>query len=826
MRILLILFIVLSTGFTCLNANNPDRKAPYPQQGHFVFLNPAPLLVPPTMKQSDFLQFSLSKDKNFKTETTILSKPVPWCVFNPHQILDTGVWYWRFRSVSKSGELFPWSDIYSFNVTDDIPKFVTPPCNVFLENLPKESPRIYCFLNGNLEQAREKVRSHPEFEYMIDDLRNALGVSYTTDTNPYKHISRMATYCDNLNTAYQMLQQDTYADKMVENVRCLLSTPLNPKFIENDFNAGELVYVLACTYDNCLERFTANEQKQIEKMVMDVISHYYNKRLLCHEENKFFDEHFWQFTFRQFLQAALVMYDKYPFAKEYLEYSYELWTSRAPASGFNRDGAWHNGTSYFSANAVSLFYVATLFSYLTGTDFLQHPWYKNAGMAMTYTWQPESLSAGFGDGHEKTNSKPLRIRSAFADFIARTTGDPYATWYSSINDRYKSESETRLYRMTSGGQRPAKAELPADAPKTVWFRDCGEMIANSDLKNYKKNISLSFHSSPFGSGNHTHSNQNAFNLHYGGEAVYHAVGHYMSFADPHNLLSYRNTRAHNTMLINGIGQPFTPRAYGSIVRMFNGEHISYALGDASNAYCGISDIRLWKQSFANHKLEQSPENGFGETPLKKYRRHIFLLHPNIVVIYDELEAGKDVRWDWLLHSPVKFTIDEATSTLTTENKEKQFRSVARLFSGQCCQISQTDQYAAEPNEKLAQRGEDFTKPWSLTASFEPCKKNRILTIIQVEANGERAVEIIPVGSSFHCGDWVIKAELNVNRPASLYIHNTINETTFSYGNKKTKINGKSYLCEKSDASVLYDRIDGEWKTQEMSDQKIQTIGEW
>lgn len=83
------------------------------------------------------------------------------------------------------------------------------------------------------------------------------------------------------------------------------------------------------------------------------------------KETHIFDNHFWQFAFRHFMQAALVMYDKYPLAKEYLEYSYELWTARAPASGFNRDGSWHNGTSYFSANAVTLAYVPSLFSYLT-----------------------------------------------------------------------------------------------------------------------------------------------------------------------------------------------------------------------------------------------------------------------------------------------------------------------------------------------------------------------------------------------------------------------------------------------------------------------------
>ena len=826
MKILTIITFTLCISFVSLYANNPQRQTPYPQQENIIYLNPAPLLVPISMKQSDYLQFHLSQDKNFKGENDILSKPVPWCMFNPHQILNTGIWYWRFRSVSKSGEKQPWSKTYSFTIESTTPKFATPPFHIFLKNIPLKYPRIYCFLNEHLEEARKNVRSNPEFEEMINDSRKALAMDFSTDNQPYKHIFTMSENCDNLNTAYQMLQRNIYAEKMVANVRCLLSQKPELEFIENDFNAGELVYLLACTYENCYERFTAEERKLIEQNIMKVLAHYYDTRILGHEENMFFDEHIWQFTIRRFLQASLVLYDKYPSAKEYLEYYYELWNTRGPATGFNRDGSWHNGANYFSANAVSLCYIPTLFSYLTETDFLQHPWYKNAGIGTAYTWLPGSLSAGFGDGHEKRNGKPLRIRSAFADFLARNTDDPYAAWYSSVNDRYKTESETRLYRLVCGKQRPANCELPIDAPKAVWFKDCGEMIANSNLKDLNKNISLSFHSSPFGSGNHTHSNQNAFNLHYGGEAIYHAVGHYMDFNDPHNLLSYRNTRAHNTMLINGIGQPFTTDAYGYIVRMFNGEHISYALGDASNAYCGISNVRLWKQSFEKYKLEQSPKNGFGETPLKKFRRHIFLLHPNKVLIYDELEAGEEVRWDWLLHSPVKFDIDESTSTLVTVNKEKHFASVAQLFCEQKSNITQTDKYATPPNEWDAQRGEDFTNPWSLTASFGPCKKNRILTIIQIETIDEKAANIVRNGNKYQCGEWTIEAELNSKQNASLYIHNTVNKATFSYGKKKVDNNGKTYQCKKDDASTLFDQINGKWTTLEMSDQQIQTMGKW
>lgn len=799
------------------------RETPFPQKHNTLYINPSPLLVPLEMKQSDYLQFNLSQDKRFESAGSILSEKTPWCMFNPHRILENGTWYWRVRSISRSGEAMPWSETYTFTVTEDVPEFVTPTFDVFLNNIPKEHARIYCFLRDSLDNARKAMRQHPDFEPMIAESREALAMDYRTDRNPYSKVSLMYTHTDYLNTAYTMFQRNVYAEKMVQNVRCLLTAEIDQKVIGNDFKAGELAYLLACTYETCYERFTERERIQIEEIILTVLNRYL-PHIINKEEVHIFDNHFWQFTFRHLLQASIAIYDKYPQTREYLEYSYELWTARAPASGFNRDGNWHNGTAYFSANAISLFYVPTLFSYLTGTDFMQHPWYKNAGIGLAYTWQPGSLSAGFGDGHEQMNPKPLRIRSAFADLMARTTGDPYAAWYSSINDRYKDESETRLYRLASGKKRPEATGLPADAPKAVWFKDSGEMIANSNLKDGKRNLSLSFHSSPYGSGSHTHSNQNAFNLHYGGKAIYRAVGHYMNFKDAHNLLDYRNTRGQNTLLVNGIGQPFSIRAYGYITRMFNGEHISYALGDASNAYCGISEYPMWINNFKSEQLEQSVENGFGSTPLKKYRRHIFLLHPDKVVVYDELEADKAVRWDWLLHSPVKFSIDETTRTLVTRNTENNFSSVAQLFSEQACSISQTDRYNAEPNEKIAVRGEDFSRPWSLTASFAPCKKTRILTIIQVEADGKQAVEIIRTGNSFQCGDWTIEAELDAKRPTALYIRNIRNRATFSLGKKNPEMNGKIYQCRKADASVLYDRIDGEWKTQEMDDREMQITG--
>lgn len=92
-----------------------------------------------------------------------------------------------------------------------------------------------------------------------------------------------------------------------------------------------------------------------------------------------------------------------------------------------------------------------LFSHLTQTDFLKHPWYKNAGKAIAYTWLPGSGNCSFGDGVEKWMTEPGRVQVGFMDFLARETGDSYAAWYAKecavvLKDNF----DMRLYRIAQG----------------------------------------------------------------------------------------------------------------------------------------------------------------------------------------------------------------------------------------------------------------------------------------------------------------------------------------------------------------------------------------
>ena len=259
--------------------------------------------------------------------------------------------------------------------------------------------------------------------------------------------------------------------------------------------------------------------------------------------------------------------------------------------------------------------------------------------------------------------------------------------------------------------------FPAEADKMVWYKDAGEVAMHSAPEDTGKDLALSFRSSTFGSGSHTTASQNAFNLLYKGVDVYRSTGYYQNFSDAHNLMSYRHTQAHNSLLVNGIGQPYSTEGYGSVMRAMGGQHISYCLGDASHAYRGISNDPMWVGYFKQAGIDQVPAHGFGATPLTKYRRHVLMLHPHTVIVYDELEASEAVRWEWLLHSPTEFKMDATKKTLSTNNKTKGWMAVTQLFGGHVFTLSQTDRFVVPP----AITGAEYPNPVSYTHLTLPTK---------------------------------------------------------------------------------------------------------
>ena len=789
------------------------RTQPYPKADNELYLNPAPLIVPQAMKTGERLQFSLSRTEDFSSSETLLSEPQEWCMYNLHRRLEVGTWYWRFRSTNLNGTTpGEWSAIYRFEVKNDTPEFVTPPFQTFLANAPRLHPRIYCFLDDRIGEARNRVTSHPEYTELQSRASQALKAEYTGMTDLYSRAEELRQHATYLYQAYHLTQKEIYAEKLRQLLEALIvAPPADGQLFTSNFTASNIAWCLVAAYDLLYNNLSASDRTAAEELMMRVARYYY--KVNCgFQENHLFDNHFWQQNMRILFQVALSLYDKPAYSSEVLpmmEYYYELWTARAPASGFNRDGIWHNGTGYFSANILTLAYMPSLLSFISQYDYLSHPWYQNVGRSLVYTCPPGSKSNGFGDNSEK-GSEPNRLVAAFADYLACETGDSYAGWYAGeCRELLRRDYELRLYRMCT--EQDYNTAFPAGADKMVWYKDAGEVAMHSAPEDVEKDLALSFRSSTFGSGSHTTASQNAFNLLYKGVDVYRSTGYYQNFSDAHNLMSYRHTRAHNSLLVNGIGQPYSTEGYGSVMRAMGGQHISYCLGDASHAYRSISNDPMWVDYFKQAGIEQTPENGFGATPLTKYRRHVLMLHPHTVIVYDELEASEAVRWEWLLHSPTEFKIDAVKKTLSTDNKTKGWVAVTQLFGGHVFTLSQTDRFVVPP----AITGAEYPNQWHLTARVDGCSATRFLAIIQI---GDEAVSIINRdGDTFNVGDWTIKAVLDASKAPELTVSHRTEQAVFSYGTDNPALNGNFYSRQYTGSSSLYDEIDGAYQVVEMTD---------
>lgn len=745
------------------------RTVPYPRTSNDLFVNPSPLIVPMGMKKSSYLQFALSTSADFAEGATEVSQPVAWNMWNPHRELAQGTWYWRFRNVSSSGEPGDWSETYSFEVKGSEPVFVTPTWDTFLSMAPQFSPRLYCFLDAKLSMAREKAKDHPEYKSLIQRAGTALATDYATELKSlYANHDRLYQNVEYLYQAYLITRDEQYAQKLVSLLEAMIANPCSSSVLYSDnFITSTVTYAHAAVYDLLADRLSASTRQAAEQFVADQCRRFFRSSR-GYEENHIFDNHFWQINYRLMFFSALTLYDRaeYPDALTLLEYLYELWTARAPASGFNRDGVWHNGTGYFTTNSKTLAYMAMMLSYITRTDFTRHPWYQNAGQALAFTMPPSGANLGFGDGQEK-NPEPNRQMAAFADFLARETGDGYASWYASTrSDLVRDDWEMRIYRMCNSDT--YTGSFPDDAPLLTWYKDAGEVAIHSSLESTPDDLAIGFRSSQFGSGSHTTSSQNAFNLLFGGKTIFRSSGYYQSFSDAHNLMWYRHSRGHNTILVNGIGQPYTTKAYGRILRAGSTANIAYALGDASNAYCGFTDDEMWLTNFKNAGVEQSVENGFGPTPLTKYYRHVVMLQPGIAVVYDELEASEAARWEWLLHSPVEFDIDSDNGTLTTENKADRVHCRVTLATSAEARLSQTSKFLVPP----ATQGPAYPDQWHFTATIESQPAARVLAVMQPLNSADEFSKVTRDGDAFVIDDWRITASLDPAKPAALNIVNT------------------------------------------------------
>ncbi len=543
---------------------------------------------------------------------------------------------------------------------------------------------------------------------------------------------------------------------------------------------------MACAYD-CLQDFMTEQQREMVRVNLAerlrIGYEYYCNRL----ENRCIDNHAWQISVGAFVRAVITAKGDVPEADRYLAYIYNVWRARDPEQS-RTDGGWFGG-GYVGVNIGAWTEVPTYFSRYSGHNFYDHPFYHSQPYWFLYRQPPGSHEDGFsGDGYGG-NSRGIGEKIAlWMGLLDAALDHPVAGWLAdSAEIRREEKWRTFAWARQAAGlplRSPRRAPAPVDLPQARAFRDIGIVNMHRDLLNPQDDLHVALRSSPYGTFGHNLASHNAFNVVYRGDYLFVPYGHRHGGAK-NSAACYRHTRGHNSVLVNGKGQPFSPEAYGWIARFLHGKRVSYACGDASNAYDAAPFERETKLFGA---ADLAIDDHISRGKVTHFRRHLLFLRPSLIVVYDELEANEPVRWDWVLHcrhvmraEDARLTVDGVDATVDVRGSTPMLATVKTKSIFQAVNVD--GRGGQERNTPYPVEGSH-----AYVSSSAKTDRLRILALVQVGAQHQIEGE----NGQLTCGEWELAAEMDPGRLANLRVSTTAKTARFVL---KTPETGASVLTE-------------------------------
>jgi hypothetical protein len=725
-----------------------------------------------------------------------------WSFYSPYQPLERGTWYWQCGVASQgSPTAITWSNVFSFTITGREVIRKTPPYAALEDGLRRNGhPRIECrsadvghLLPEDPVLARDLIRLA---EQALQAKLPATFMDFSKWDDP---TVRKSGTTKNQKASY--ILDDFEQNKLMPVVRGFLltgdrryldealaaSTVLIRGYAElkaNHLEAGFVTDIydrsINALYDSLYSHLPAGKRAELQAAVAAAGRASFETLLDAYEHIPY-NEHRWQSFIRAAILKAMSLVGEEPAASEWMQYLYDLWNYKVPGAGRN-DGGWFTGTGYFNASCQTLFVVPFLLSQHTGADFFDHPWYRNVGRFACYSTPPDHPSEGFGDKAGAYEAAPVYDLVRNLRYL-----DPANPW----NHRYvlslaklagRSErtsanltSSTKWYELLLRKQHPAAAAaLPATYGKVTEqaasFPDTGYVAMFTDLDDLESNAMVNFRSCPFGQNGHAHAAQNAFNLTWRGEKLFYRTGYYTSSNDPFSVPNYKHSRAHNTILADGIGTSMAHSGYGWVPRFLNGKRIAYCLGDASNAFTG--EYGPYGEMLESRGIPVSRENGYGNPGVTRFRRHLIFLRPHTLLVYDELAAKNPVSWTFRLNAVDTITkVAEDTVTVRAASAT----ATARVYTLTGTQSVVTDQFFGGPAVDFQRKLPTTKDEWhaDITTATKTAQE-RLLTVVRINPGESDPSKPIRARARREGGtltltidEWTVSAELDPSKPSLL-----------------------------------------------------------
>lgn len=358
-------------------------------------------------------------------------------------------------------------------------------------------------------------------------------------------------------------------------------------------------------------------------------------------------EHSWEGAMDTF-PASIALYEKSETARKYFHWISNYIISVGELIAQN--GGYDNGAAYGQSHMKWLTYqLMYLNSALPELKIGKNPLYKQyaeffTGMVpigMSYSHFGRLSQHGAGMNH----------REEIFDLLAYLTGS------GEILNTWKNAGEKTSFRWRQWIHAAAPLQFedelnPVPSSKTKFiFPATGYVMTHqyppSEKKAFSDGVGIIFCSRPH--PNDEYNNENAFQMYaYGKHLNY---GGHSGDENPYGF----QTIAHNTILVDGIGQTITKESRkagyrAALLAYQEGENYTYWMGDATNAYPKAKEIARHGGWSSKTQIDYD-DKLFGERgapKLELFRRHMLFMRDKYLVVYDDLKTAPErpSRFSW------------------------------------------------------------------------------------------------------------------------------------------------------------------------------------
>jgi len=629
-------------------------------------------------------------------------KEIEFNVYCPPQTLPSGSYTWKYRGKDSQGRYTNWSQGRKFTIAGDATKMPLPARKDLIKRIPKSHPRLF-MRPESLGRLRELARSTMKKEYdkLVRDCERIMARPPETKEPPKysKGLERGSeawrkvwwgnrTYTIRaLNSAATLAftrllgGQEKYG---LEARRILLEcAKWDPKgstgYRYNDEAGMPYNYYFSRTY-TFVNDLLSEREKRICREVMKVRGDEMYEHLCPRHLWRPYGSHAnraWHFLG----EVGIAFLGEVEGAEDWVWFAANVFSNVYPA-WCDDDGGWHEGVSYWSSYIGRFTWWADVMREAMGINAYDKPYFSKIGYYAMYLMPPGKVSGGFGDGANRRRSSQL---VPLMSQLAAQAGNGHWQWYA--EQMGGPSVESGYIGFIRGALPKVDSKEPDELPVSRLFAGTGQAYLNTTLKDAGEDVQVIFKSSPMGTQSHGNAGNNSFVLWAYGQRLLIRTGRYYNYGGPHHRDWMWSTRSVNNITINGKGQgKRTARAQGKITGFKTTPTIDIVVGEAGKAY---------------------------EPPLERFTRSIIFVKPELVVVYDRLEAGKPATYEYWLHAVNKIDADDQHN-IRVRNEDVICDIDFLTPSG--LTFSQTDQYDPNPIASITLR------EWHLTAKTESKKR--------------------------------------------------------------------------------------------------------